>query len=117
VPRNQPIGGPVQASAQRVRHSETSNFLILATAQLAVPCRKPEISRTLCSIDWRNGREAPYGSRPCEPHSAHVPKSALPVALRGKAVGRSGGFSKSGALRSIRSADARLSLRSLGVIS
>jgi len=73
---------------------------------------RERLPRSNCTQE-RSGRT---DRGPAEPHGAHIPKSALPVALRGG--GPSGGaadslIAGSGALRSIRSAMRRPSLRSL----
>src|SRR6202795_2092090 len=91
--------------------------LVLTTAQLALRRRKAGISRTVSSIELRTGEERPYGSRPCG--AAWCAYSEIGFSGRPSgwpAIGRSGGLSNccgSGALRSIRSAMRRLSLRSL----
>jgi len=87
---NQPDRRPSPSNLRkRVRHSETSNF-VLATAQLAFHAGRPEISRTFVRSIGGTAEKRPYGSRPCRAaNSAHVRNRALPVRTSGaRAVGR-----------------------------
>src|SRR6266850_8223895 len=87
------------------------------TAQLALRPRKAGISRTFSSIELRTGEERPYGSRRCgAAWRAYSEIGGFVGRASGwRAVGRSCGLANcgGGALRSIRSAVRRLSLRSL----